>query len=227
MKVKRRRALFLGLALAAASCCGCDAATLAYFLSPETKEDPELAKVVNPDKKKVSRILILPYLGVEQMETEFIQADRELANLLSKQFSTICEANGDKVTVVSPYKVEEYKSKHSAWRDENPAAIGRQFGADYVVVVEIHSMGLYEQSSARLVYRGRMNLSVVLVDVKHPDNDPQASELNSVFPSEAKVEMADADLPVSLFRTKFLTHVAKQIAYKFLSHQKSDYIDVD
>jgi hypothetical protein len=228
MKVTGRRALLLGMAVAAASCCGCDAATLAYFLSPETKEDPELAKVVNADKKKVSRILILPFLGIEQMETEFIQADRELANLLAKQLTDICETNGDKITVVSPYKVEEYKSKHPAWRDDsNPAAIGRQFGADYVVVVEIQSMSMYEQGSARQIYRGRMNLSVALVDVKHPDNDPQNASINSVFPSDAKAELADADMPPAQFRTKLLKHVAKEIAYKFLPHQKSDLIDVD
>ena len=40
-------------------------------------------------------------------------------------------------------------------------------------------------------------------------------------------KMADVDTPMSQFRTKLLTHVAKEIAYKFLPHQKSDLIDVD
>jgi hypothetical protein len=227
MKVTGRCALVLGLALAAASCCGCDAATLAYFLSPETREDPEVAKVLNADKKKTNRILILPYLGLDRMETEFIQTDRELANLLAKQFNDMCEAEGDKLSVVSPYKVEEYKSRHPAWRDENPAAIGRQFGADYVLIVEINSMSLYEQSSNHTIYHGRMGLSLALVNVKHPDSDPKNDEFICSYPKGVDVQQVEPDLPVSQFRSKFLNHAAREIAIKFLPHQKRDSIDVD
>lgn len=226
MRAIGRRALLLTFTAAAAGLCGCDAATLAYFLSPETKEQPGLAKVVSEDKKKVTKLMILPSLSQDLIDKEYLQADRDLGTMIYKQMNTLLEVNGQKMTIISPYKVEEFKSKHPNWQNLEPAAIGRQFNVDYVMLVDIQSMSMYEPGSSRQLYRGRMNLEVSLITVNHPDTDPQTCSLNLAYPSDAKPAQVDADMPWPQFRMKFLTNIAKQITWKFLEHEKHDEMDV-
>ena len=113
-----------------------------------------------------------------------LQADRQLAEYLSKQLRERCAENREKVTVVPPRRVEDYKNTHPRWRD--PLEVGRELKVDYVIYLEINSMSLYEKGSSNLMYRGRTNVSVSLVDVNHPDENPEQTEVTAEYPSEAR-----------------------------------------
>jgi hypothetical protein len=219
MKAHARRWFLAGLV--AAACAGCDPATTAYFLLPETKDPAELRRLASDDKKKDVKVAVLTHTELET-RPELIQADRQLAEYLAKQLRERCAENKERVTVVPPRRVEDYKSAHPRWR--GPLEVGRELKVDYVIYLEINSMTLYEKGSSNLLYHGRAQISVSLVDVNHPDENPDQTELTAEYPSEARGGTLDASLDTNpmQFRAAFLGYVAKRLSWCFTGHRKRE-----
>ena len=218
MKAHARRWFLAGLV--AAACAGCDPATTAYFLLPEANDPAELRRLASDDKKKEVKVAILTHSALET-RAELIQADRQLAELLAKQLRERCAKNKEKVTVVAPRRVEDYKNSHPRWRD--PLEVGRELKVDYVIYLEINSMSLYEKGSSNLMYRGRAGVSVSLVDVNRPDDVPEQTEISAEFPSEARGPLdASMDTSPMQFRAAFLGYVAKRLSWCFTGHRKRE-----
>jgi hypothetical protein len=219
------RAGLLGLAFGLG---GCDVASLVYFLSPETKAPAECRSLVDEDPKKEVRIVIWPTVSnASILRLEFLQADRQLGELVARQLGDLYKENQEKVVVVPPRKVEEYKSTHAGWRNDfDPVQLGRHFAADYVIVVDIHALSLYEEGSSNTVYRGKAQLTLTLVDADHPDESPERRELSYNYPSDARPVLADADTPPLQFRTQFLGYIAKRLAWQFAAHPQQEIHDV-
>lgn len=219
MKLHARRWSLAAL-FAVALCGGCDPATMAYFLMPETKDAPELRRLASDDKKKEVRVAILTHTQLET-RPELIQADRQLAENLAKQLRERCAENKEKVTILPTRRVEEYKNAHPRWHD--PLEVGRELKVDYVIYLEINSLSLYEKGNSNLLYRGRASISVALVDVNHPDDNPEQTEITAEYPSEARGPIdASMDTSPMQFRAAFLTYVSKRLSWCFTGHSKRE-----
>jgi hypothetical protein len=229
MAARWRRWLAAGLIGLTGLGAGCNPFMLPAFLfGPEPREEARLKKLAS-DKKKEVKVVILPYMGPETRE-EFIGADYLLSDLLARQLKKLFDFNEEKVKIVPPHKVEEFKNTHASWSKEvDLQEIGRHFKADFVIYLEINSLSLYEKGSANQLYRGRAKLRVSVVDVNDPDDVPLGRDFAYVYPSDARGGMAvDIDTPPSVFREQFLNYVAKQIAWLFSAHPTSHtYYDVD
>src|SRR5262245_26913323 len=111
----------MGLGLAS---CG-DFGSLAYFLSPEQRIEPRMRHLAASKKdKKEPLVLILTWAGLE-MRSEFIHADRQLAELLGQQLKVLAEQSDEKIAIVPPRKVEEFKNQNPTWRAMQLTDIGR------------------------------------------------------------------------------------------------------
>src|SRR4051794_29528922 len=115
MTVHGRRFFVSGLVLGAAACAGCDLATLTYFLMPENDAPAECRRLASSDSKKEVKVVILTYAHLET-RAEFIGADRALSDLLARHLRELSEQNREKLTVISPHKVEDYKNNHPDWK---------------------------------------------------------------------------------------------------------------
>jgi len=226
MRVTRRRVLTAaGLAL---GLCGCDLGSVAYFLMPERMEPPEIKKLAVDAKDKnarVPKVLVLPYVSLDIAQTEFLGADNQLADALAKALTAQCEENGEKLTLVPWLKVKEYLARRPNWRlDLDPVRVGEDFRADYVIVLEVRSLGLYQPGSSNLVYRGLADMTVSLVEVNKPDEPAEQRDLHFVYPSEARAgaDVADLDTPPNVFKAKFFAHIAKRLAWHFTPHHKRE-----
>ena len=224
----RRRVLAASLCLAASLGAGCNLISLPFFLfSPEPKKDAMLKRIASEDKEKEVKMVVICYSGLET-RPEFIQADRQLAELLTKHLKDLFEYNKEKVKVVSPRKVEEYKSNHPDWHQNlEPAQIGKHFNADYVAFLDMNSMALFEKGSVNSMYRGRADITVTLVDVNKPDDYPDRKEFTQVFPGEAKGPIPVGDVTVNQFRAMFLDSVARRLAWYFTAHPTDKDFDLD
>jgi hypothetical protein len=201
---------------------GCDMGSMMYFLMPETREPAILKDIASPDQKNDTRVVIVTWAGLETRH-EIVHADRELAEKLGTQLTELVRSNKGKLTVVPPRKVEQYKNTHPRWREMELADIGRQFDADYVIFLELHSITLYEPASANQLFRGRVQMTINLVDVHHPD-DPQAQKpFSTTYPSDARGPvMVGFDSNVMQFREQFLTDVARSLSYYFAPYAKRE-----
>src|SRR5206468_12323787 len=98
-----------------------------------------------------------------------------------------------------------------------------QFNADYVIVLEIASLSLYQTGSGNTLFRGKADINVSLINVFDPDGgDPTPHHFRCEFPSEANGYVAVGDMTVPEFREKFLDYTARHLAWKFTAHPTKD-----
>jgi hypothetical protein len=189
---------------------GCNASSLAYFLFPERKHDPDIKKIAADDKRDV-KVVILTY----SPQLEFVHADREMSQVFAQTLRKLCEDNGENVTIVHPRKVEEFKSSHPEWHAlPDLGEVGKQLKADYVIYVEVSQLKLYEEHTANQFYRGYASLSVQLIDVNKPDESTDAKQFTVTYP-DAKGPLPVEDSTEGVFRQAFLGYVAKKLAWCF------------
>jgi hypothetical protein len=218
-----RRGALSGLVLLAALCIGCNMLSLPFFiLGPEPKVEPLLKKVASDQKDKEVKVVVLSYAGLET-RPEFLRADRDLSNVLVRQLRDGFKYNGEKVLVATPQKVEDFKNNHPNWHSMDLTEIGKRFGADYVIYLEINKLSLYENGSSNMLYRGRAEISVSLVNVNDADEGALQKEFTCTYPSEASYATPSDKNPMA-FRAEFYEHVAKKLAWHFTSHPtQADY----
>jgi hypothetical protein len=214
-----RRVAALGLL--AALCGGCDsgsAGALLYFLGPEPKAEPEMRRLAGDDLLKEPRVVLLVSTRGLETRPELIQADRQLAELLAKQLRDQCAANNERLTIVAPRKVEEFKSSHPNWQALEPREIGRCFEADFVIEAELEGLSLYEQGTHDL-FRGRAAVTLSLVETARPEQGVERRQLTFVYPGEATGGIpAGFDASAPQFRQAFLSFLAKRLAWNFTGH---------
>jgi hypothetical protein len=218
MRGLRRRSFLLSL-WGSALLAGCNFPTAMYFLMPEAREPAECKRLASEDSKKEVKVVLWPYMSLDPRE-EFIQADRYLSNQLAEEIRRLSQENREKVTVIKPSLVEQYKSRHPDWQSIDAAKIGHYYNADYVINLEIDKLSLYEPN-AREMYQGYAHIHVSVVDVNHPD-DPQQKEFTDRYPSEVRGGWDTFDMEPSVFREKFLGHIARRLAFYFVDHQKRE-----
>src|SRR5262249_53392289 len=137
-----------------------------------------------PEKKKNNelKIMVLAYSAMNP-STEFVTADRELQNSLSRQLFTLAKKNEQRIAIIPPGKVQEYKNSHADWHTARIEDIGRQFNADYVIYLEIESMSLYERGAFNQLYRGRAEIGVTLVNLQKLEMGPIEKHFSCEYPT--------------------------------------------
>jgi hypothetical protein len=220
MKALLRRSFLTTLVAATGISAGCgDLGSFVYFLMPEQTTPAELKSVVTTDKKKEIKSLILVRNGPDT-GFEFIDADKQLSAMVHQQLVELCETNGDKITLVSPTKVDGFKSAHANWQELQPVEIGRYLKVDYVIYVEINQLTMHDPGSSQFL-RGKADLGVRLVDVNNPDESPLRKNFTYSYPNEAKYIQVD-DMPPQVFKEKFLGGIAKRLSWYFAPHAVRD-----
>jgi hypothetical protein len=201
---------------------GCDPGSLAYFLVPESREPAKLKNLASEKGKRPTRVVILTWAGLE-MRSEFVNADRQLSEMLGANLMTMAKESKEGLYVTPSRKVAEYKNSHPRWRELDLADVGRQFGADYVIYLEFHSLSMYEPGMANQLLRGRAQMTISLVDVRHPDDSPMQQPFTTVYPTDAHGPVqAGFDTNPMEFRQKFITHIAKSLSYYFSNYPKRE-----
>lgn len=218
-----RRRFLLVFVLAAFLPAGCNLLALPFFIfGPEPKIDPILKKVAPADKEKDVKLVVLAYTTSLDVRPELLRADRDIANLTVRYLKKGFEYNKERVTCVNPTKVEEFKNNHPGWKTLDPAEIGRHFGADYIVYLEINELSLYETRSANQLYRGNANITVNLIDCRDPEADREQREFTCTYPTESRGPIPVEDKPLAAFKMEFFGSVALQLSWHFTSHPTRD-----
>jgi hypothetical protein len=225
MMALRRRTVFLSL-WSAVLLAGCSFPQSLYFIMPEAKDPAELKRLAEEDGKKEVKVVLWTYMNLDPRE-EFIQADRLLAIKLADEIRRLSDENKEKVTIVKPNQVEQYKSRNPNWKTYELTRVGHDFDADYVIELEIDKLSLYEPKAYQQIYRGQTEIQVSVVDMKNPDDKP-SKEFTDRFPADARGDMTPFEITPHTFRDRFLDHVAKRLAFYFVEHKRrTKMVDMD
>ncbi len=212
-----RRGWRVAFWLLAATATGCSPSML-YFLLPEATCEPEMFRLADKDGKKDVRVVILAYSNKLETRPELLGAERDLTQKFAAKLRECCQTNKERVVIVNPRKVEDFKSAHPGWAEADLTEVGKHFKADYVIYLEINRLSLFNKADMNTQYKGHADISVSLVNVNEPDGPPEHKEFVCSYPSEAKAIPVDADNPVSQFREAFFGHIAKKLSWYFTEH---------
>ncbi len=215
-----RPSLFAAILTGIVCGIGCSPMTFMSFLSPEPTIPPAMHPLAIKDKKGPVSVVILTDASTETRE-EIIGADRQLSDLVKKMIAGLATANNEELSFVNLRKVEEYKSTHPHWQ-EDVAEVGRDLKADFVIYLEINSMSLFEKGSNRSICLGEADLAVSLYKVADVDGTPDQKHFHDKYPKSTGGIPVDQELSPTDFREKFLTYLAKRIAWNFEGHPQTD-----
>jgi hypothetical protein len=212
-----RRASWLGLFLTALGLTGCNLLALPFFIfGPEPSVEPSLKQLASDDKKDI-KVMILTYskLGAKP---EFVRVDRDLSERLRVQLKAGFDYNKENVRVAMPRRIEEFKNENPGWQTMDLDEIGKQFSADYLIYLEVKELTLYEKGSSNLLYRGKAEISVSLIDVNNPSEGPLRKDFICQYPSETRHAFPVEDVSLEKFRSDFLNYAAKRMSWYFTKH---------
>jgi hypothetical protein len=206
------------LSLASVLTAGCNLSSLAYYLTGgDTRQPAGDMALVPEDKKKEIKVAILAYTSMDTAP-ELVTVDRELSGLLTRQLQQGSKDNDQKITIVPAAKVQEFKNSHPDWHTMKLADLGKQFQVDYVIYLGLKSLSLYEKGSAKQLYRGRAEITVILVNMNHPDDDPIEKEYSCEYP-RARGPIPVDDQNSREFYLAFMNYIAKHLSWYFMPHE--------
>jgi hypothetical protein len=215
MKARWRCCSLAALAVTAILASGCNLIALPFFIfGPEPRIEPECKCLADKEHKEQVKVVILTYSGLET-RPEFVRVDRELTNHLREQLKAALAYNKEDVIVANPRRIEEFCNENP---NADPEEIGNHFDADYVIYLEINELTLYEKGSRNTLYRGQADITVNLIDLKHPDEGPIQKEFRCLYPGEVKNAIPREDISLAQFRHDFLAYTGKRLAWYFTSH---------
>jgi len=214
MKTPSRRwlgaALLVGAALAVT---GCSTASLGFLLmmgqDPKVTPDCPLA-----ERGKEVKVVVIADAG-SNYSPELGEIDRLLSAKLVEILRERFKVNKEKVEVVPTFKVDAFRQRQLDWRSLSAQEIGKHFGADYVINLDIAKVSLYEEKSQQTLYRGRAEIAVKVINVKAPEGEGEKFSRDYVCPEYPKAYPVEATISVGIFRTQFVSYVAEELSRYF------------
>lgn len=206
---------------------GCNIVMLLGYLigGPPSIEPDFEVKTEESLRDKGVTVLVLCYAPTE-LKWDNEAVDEELARMVAGQLSR------NKIKVIDPDRVKAWLDKHPDW--DKPSEVGAAFGVDYVVYIDLHQYGLFEENSNSL-YRGRADLIVSVIKMDEVDKKDRLDEdviatrdgesvysknVVSRYP-EATPVSAD-QYPYASFKKMYLLRLSDQIGQLFYESYAGD-----
>jgi len=117
--------------------------------------------------------------------------------------------------VVEPQQVADYQDRHPNWASLPPAELGKKFGADYVIFIELLKYTTRDPKSPAL-FRGRATASVAVYDANEPSRRWTLTQAVAQYPARQTGLISGDDMSV---HRRLLEQLGIQIARKFYDHE--------
>jgi hypothetical protein len=233
MQRKASRRVLLGVLLLLASGVGCNpflfpSYILGVFNDTKIPPEYELYKTARKEKdKREFKLVVIPERG-RGLSPDFFGQERKLADTFVRKLEKSFEENKEKIKIVPLKEVEAYRNKfpRDEWKAMLPQEIGKHFGADYVIDMELSSLSLYEPKSFGQFFHGTCRLSLTLVDVDK-DEPIKRWDPSLTYPKDGKNQVVDMDNNVEKFRQEFFERIAGRLVRYMTGSSTPEYMDID
>jgi hypothetical protein len=197
--------------------------TAAFIFYREAKVPAEAPLTLSEDaqkRKPKNKDEVVVALFVTQgsgQSFEFAHADASLVSELAKILPEMAKENKQKLVVLAPAQVNQFKVKNPNWKLMHPIERGKELGADFVLDIHLERMSLFQPGSLNQFYEGRADVTVDTYAVDSPDREPQHTYVHPfAYP---KTGFRDTSKPVNAFRREFIEHLAVELARKHVDHK--------
>jgi hypothetical protein len=128
---------------------GCTPASLGYLLR-DSKAKPEHPLPANPDKKEIAVLIIGSQSQRLGMDPMFSGVDRQLPGLIARQMMEDTRREKHPIVAIEQAKLDRWKQTSGQdIRTANPARVGKELGADYVIDLTVNSMTVFQPELAK------------------------------------------------------------------------------
>jgi hypothetical protein len=221
-----RRGVLIGLGLAATGlgCGGMNPFLLPYIFSGGQSRTPAEFPLVSHQKKAEAKVVVFASsrMGIPP---DLAGVDRMLNAEVIRILDANVKQNSEKVLVLKMPIIDKYKSEEPNWRAIDPCDIGKHFGADYVIDIEILAIDLYKPGSRRQWLQGHASVSVNAYDLSKPLKEPAFKWDYSIEYPRGQEREVESPTQVSSFREQFIERIASDIAMKFSASSPQRRID--
>jgi len=189
---------------------GCSPSTLGFIFAE--REKPPMEPLEPREDKKEIAILVLvsssPTIGMD-----YAGSDREIATLTGKHIEEGSKKSKHPFKVIDPLKLDKLRNT-PGFDARNPASIGKQLGADYVLDVNVSSMKMFPAQFGGEFLEGEAIVSVAVYDVAKPEAIYRQYELNPKTPMKGSASVTPA-----MYRRMLLQRISTEIAWKHIAHE--------
>jgi hypothetical protein len=199
--------------------------TIGYFCAPDSMEPPKCPLAVK--NKDIKVLIIAAHAGPLPSDPALMRSDWDISARLTHLLEEHYKENKDRVTVIPRSQVKNYMNAHPKWHELPPQDVGKHFGADWVINLEIASISLFDRSSANFFYHGKAEIQVTVTDVHKPVMEGTVWEDSYQVDYPKGHPMERSEMSVPSFRQRFIERIAKDLAQNFASHPPRDKYDPD
>jgi hypothetical protein len=201
--------------------CNSPLQVITYFFGPEPSFPPGLKEIADPNNKEV-KVAVLAYAPGLDCQPDLLKADRDIVARFVKRLRAGSEHYKEKVTVLNPVKVEDFKNNNPGWHSMDLDEIGDKLGVDYLIYLEFNKLELYEPNSNHQMYRGHADIDVTLQDVKNPDNPQEHEPFTCTYPRDITGAVPCDSSTLSGFATDFYEDLTVRLSWLFVKHPTQD-----
>jgi len=204
---------------------GCDLGAMTYFLNPFADDKIPAEVKLTPEKGKEASVVILASFAGLETRPEFQTVDQELCVRVATEIKKRAAANKEKIKIIPYYEVKNYLNKQLDAHLVSKRDIGKHFGADYVINLEINNMSLFEKGSYRQLFRGNTEIAITVFKMSQPEGDTPLYD--GVYTREFPKHGPDDTGTVLQFRNKFLNCLAVELSRRFEAYPDDERFDID
>ncbi len=136
---------------------------------------------------------------------------------VSEHVRVAMEGSVKGLTFVPNKQVIDFQKRDPGWQSRNPAHIGKQFGADRAIMIELTQYTTREPGSMHL-YRGHMGANVKVFDTNYPDAAPAyQTTIEVTYPPDS---VAGYGTDERTLRRSMMELFATELAGRFHEHQE-------
>jgi hypothetical protein len=183
---------------------GCRA--LALIWPEQTKKVP--AEYPYLTDKRVCIVVRAP----EEMQFDYPNVQWEIAD----HVRVAMEGNVRGVSVVEPKKVADFQRSNADWETMDPAALGKKFGADRVLEIDLTQYTTREPESPYL-FRGHISAALRVYNVEYANaQHAYQADVRTVFPPDGPGQYGANDRAI---RASTMDTFGQDVANKFFERQ--------
>jgi hypothetical protein len=215
---------FVSSTIAVAPPSGCyPFSTVNVLWGGDPVKPAECPLVFKDGPKKGKEVVVALFISsAAGMGPEFARSEDILASDIAAIFPALATKSKQKLAVIDPVLVNKFVMKTPNMNRIHPGEWAWNLGADYVLMVHLDKMSLYQPGSRNQLYEGAADVTVDVFDV---DAGPTQPVYHYIIPFKYPRHVLDpSTIPVNKFKKDFLEHLAIEICNRHVEHKVSSVI---
>jgi hypothetical protein len=187
----------------------------------------EYPLVFKDGPKKGKDVLVALFIATApKISPVFAGSEEKLASEIAKKLAELAKEEKQKLVVLDPSQVHKFKLKTLNWNHLHASELGKKLGVDYVLVIQLDKMSLYQPNSQDQQYQGQAEATVDVYDVDAGPTEPKYHYVYQFkYPHTGALDATA--IPLNRFKQDFMEHLAAELSKQHVTHREASEIAED